>query len=127
MQPGTFDLKRGVDSGGNEYDARIYQGDTYDAINVITIPNLASRGRPSTLEDATVSAQVRSAGQELLGVFSVEVIDEEERQIKLTMTPAATRGLPITRGAFWDLQVVWGGYTDTILRGKVEITRHETN
>lgn len=129
MQPGIFNLKRGADSAGNAYDARIYQGDTYDAIGSITVSDLSSRGRPTTLAGATVTAQVRNASQELLGAFSIQILDASERTLKPTMTAVTTASLPVTGvGAYhyWDLQVVWGGYTDTILRGQVQVTRQET-
>jgi hypothetical protein len=129
VQPATFDLKKGTDAEGTEYDARIYQGDTYDSLEVITLPDLSSRGRPDTLTGATVSAAITNESQEVLGEFDIDVVDADLRQVKPTMTAAATAELPITSlasKAYWDLQVTWGGYTDTFLRGRVDITRQET-
>jgi hypothetical protein len=129
VQPATFDLKKGTDAEGTEYDARIYQGDTYDSLEVITLPDLSSRGRPDTLTGATVSAEIRDDSQTLLGEFDIEVVDADLRQVKPTMDETTTAALPITSlasKAYWDLQVTWGGYTDTFLRGRVDITRQET-
>jgi hypothetical protein len=129
VQPAIFDLKAGTDTEGNEYDARIYQGDTYDALDVITLPDLSSRGRPSTLSGATVSAEIRDASQVQLGEFDIEIVDADLRQVRPTMSATDTAALPITSSAlraYWDLQVVWGGYTDTFLRGAVVVTRQET-
>jgi hypothetical protein len=129
VQPAVFDLKAGTDTEGNEYDARIYQGDTYDALDVITLPDLSSRGRPSTLSGATVRAEIRDASQVELGEFDIEIVDADLRQVRPTMSATDTAALPITSSAtraYWDLQVVWGGFTDTFLRGAVTVTRQET-
>jgi hypothetical protein len=129
VQPGILDLKPGTDIDGNEYDFRIYQGDTYDPIDFIRLPDLSSRGRPSTLSGATVSAWITDASQTSLAEFDIEIVDADERTVKPTMTATDTATLPTTsptQRAYWDLQVVWGGFTDTLIRGAVVITRQET-
>lgn len=116
----------------------IYKGDTWDPLSLIALPDLSSRGRPATLSGATVRAQTRGENDVVLQAFDVTIVNAALRQIKLTMTPTKTAALPITSSSagssagvflekvFWDLEVAWGSYTDTILRGRVMVLRDET-
>jgi hypothetical protein len=111
-------------------DSAIYQGDTYLRIAEITLPDFSALGGPSDLSSpTTVQAQVRDEEQELLGEFDVEILDEEERKVRPTMSAETTATLPLTSEAsraYWDLQVVNGSWVSTVLRGTVSVLRQET-
>lgn len=109
-----------------EYDITIYQGDTYYG-PLITLPNLSGFGGPADLTTATVTAQIRAkeADAEPLASFTVVVIDDEARQVRLTLTPEDTAALTVKKGV-WDLQVAEGTWIGTPLRGAVEIRKQVT-
>lgn len=109
-----------------EYDITIYQGDTYYG-PLITLPNLSGFGGPADLTMATVTAQLRAkeADTVALADFAVEVVDDVERQVRLTLTPEDTAALTVKKGV-WDLQVEEETWIGTPLRGAVEIRKQVT-
>lgn len=120
MIPGMFNLTG---------DQAVYKGDSYRAIEAITLPDLSPFDGPEDLVGATVSAQIRDEAENLLGAFDVEILDAAERRVRPTMPSSVTTDLPATSGsvkAYWDLQVEKDGWVGTPLRGKVKIFRQET-
>lgn len=119
VKPGTLDIE-------------IMQGDTFDDIAVIELPDLSSRGGPSDLTGCTVRAQVRKDQKPtstLYAEFDVEIIDEVARTIHPTMVPEESALIP--RSGYWDLQVEdpsqsppWIG---TVLRGRATLITEVTH
>lgn len=104
-----------------EYDITIYQGDTYYG-PLITLPDLSGFGGPSDLTTATVTAQVRNkeTDTDALAEFTVEVVDDVAREIRLMLSHEDTAALSVKKGV-WDLQVAEGTWIGTVLKGQVAI------
>ena len=113
MIPGTYNIK-------------VYKGDTYFG-PLISLPDLSPFGGPQDLTEATVTAQIkaRATSAEAAVSFGVEIVDDLERQLRLTLSPTQTDALAIKRGV-WDLHVIDGEWVGTPLRGDVEITEGVT-
>jgi hypothetical protein len=107
MQPGTYDLK-------------VYRGDYYYG-SVIPLFSLAPWGGPSNPTiGTTLKAEVKKQKNSSSAVteFDVDVVDETEMTVRLTMEPEDTA--KITQGMFWDLQISTGPTRNwTPLAGKV--------
>ena len=101
-----------------KYDIELYDGDSYFG-PLFALPDLTPHGGPQTLALATVRAQIRERAEAAgFWSFRVEVVDAALRQVRLHLTAAETLAVP-ARGV-WDLEVVQGGFTGTVLAGSVK-------
>lgn len=108
------------------YPLEIYQGDTFYG-PLITLPDLASFGGPSDLTAATIAAQIREKETDLdtLASFTIDVIDEEDRILRITLDPEDTAGITVKK-AVWDLQITQEEWVGTPLRGRVTFMKEVT-
>lgn len=108
-----------------EYDITIYRGDTYFG-PLITLPDLSGFGGPSDLTTAVLTAQIRAkdAAPDALVDFTVEIVDEAARIIRLTLASEDT--VIQNKTGMWDLQITDGDWSGTPLRGAVTFTGQVT-
>lgn len=103
------------------YNFTMYRGDYYYG-PVIPLFSLAPWGGPANpVADGTITAQIRRQNNAsvILGVFDIEVVDEDDMQIRLTMDKADT--MIEGSAAEWDLQIEAAGNAWTPLRGTITI------
>lgn len=110
MQPGTYDLT-------------VYRGDYYYG-PVVPLFSLAPWGGPSnptaTPGAAGMKAEVKKRKNSATAIaeFTVEVVDEGDMTVRLTMEPEDTD--KIKQSSYWDLQVSTGPTRNwTLFEGKV--------
>jgi hypothetical protein len=110
------------------YDIELYAGDTYYG-PLITFPDLSPFGGPPTFESSAgveVEASLRrTKGTESSVPFTVEVVDEAARQVRLTLPADETEALDFTSG-YWDLHVIDGTWSGTPLAGTVSVVYEVT-
>lgn len=100
------------------YNIRLRKGDTYYG-PLITLPDLSTFGGPSTLDEATVTAELRYREESTTPVqtFNVEIVDAAARKLRPRM--AANKTGTLVADGFWRLRVVTDEWAGTPLRGKV--------
>lgn len=92
-----------------EYNLTVYRGDYYYG-PVIPLFSLAPWGGPTnpTASPATINAEVKKKKNSATAIaeFTVEVVDEGDMTVRLTMEPEDTA--KIKQQAYWDFQVSTG-------------------
>lgn len=110
------------------FDLQIFQGDSFGGGWTVVLPDLTPLGGPADLTTAAVSAQIRAKqdpNSDLYATFDVEVLDAVARQVRPKLAPEQTASIPKKKG-YWDLQVEYGGWVGTVLRGSVEVVPEVT-
>ena len=107
-----------VPSKAGNYDIVFTQGDSYSVIFDF----------PFATDEFTAKAQIRLYPESAVKAaeFTIEYVDTEEGQIKLSLTPEQTEKLPLR--AYWDLQLTKddGEFVETYMRGSVFVQRQIT-
>ena len=100
------------------YDIVFTHGDSYSVIFDF----------PFATDEFTAKAQIRLYPESAVKAaeFTIEYVDTEEGQIKLSLTPEQTEKLPLR--AYWDLQLTKddGEFVETYMRGSVFVQRQIT-
>jgi hypothetical protein len=96
----------------------IYQGDTFYWVGTVTDAD----GNPVSLVGATLTAELRrGTGTPVVGTFVAEA-DPLLGHVTLSMSPTATRALPVGDALSYDVEAVWlDGTVRTLIAGRVSV------
>lgn len=109
------------------YNLKVYQGDAFGDELLITLPDLTPLGGPANLSTATLAGEIREkkdSTSPIMAVFTMQIVDPTLRQIRPRLTP--TESAKLTKGGFYDIQVVQGTWIGTVLEGQVDVVLQVT-